>query len=190
MTTAEHKLYDRIIEAERERMLADPPPPPAPVEPPTIHFSELPAAAAGGRGAAEWNFYRREVGRLLAGGHEGRWVLINFFATWCTPCVQEHDDLVRFEQAHRAGGDVAVLGVVYDDNAGAARKFQSERGGSWPLVDDPQGRIALDYGVAGVPESYLVSPDGVVVAKLVGGVAYAGLEDILAKVRAGAAVRP
>ncbi|MGH9222441.1 MAG: TlpA family protein disulfide reductase [Acidimicrobiales bacterium] len=117
----------------------------------------------------------------------GRWVLVNFFATWCTPCVQEHDDLIRFEQAHRTAGDVAVLGVVYDDSAGAVRKFRDQRGGAWPMLNDPQGRIALDFGVAGVPESYLVSPDGVVAAKLIGGVDFAGLEDILARVKAGTA---
>ncbi|MBY0457459.1 MAG: hypothetical protein K2V38_09000 [Gemmataceae bacterium] len=76
MTEAERELYDRIIAADRERLIANPPPPRAPTEPPTIHFSELPAAEPDSRGATEWNFYRRVVGQLLADGHEGRWVLI------------------------------------------------------------------------------------------------------------------
>ena len=58
------------------------------------------------------------------------------------------------------------------------------------MLRDPGGRIALDFGVARVPESYLVSPDGVVAAKLLGGVDTAGLEDILVKVKAGTSVRP
>src|SRR6516162_4744338 len=52
-------------------------PPPAPIPPPTIHYTDLPEdTSSGGRIAIEWNYYRREVGRLLAEGHEGKWVLI------------------------------------------------------------------------------------------------------------------
>ena len=120
----------------------------------------------------------------------GRWVLVNFFATWCPPCVDEHDDLIRFEALHRSEGDVALVGVLYEDDEAAVRKFRDQRGGGWPMLRDPGGRIALDFGVARVPESYLVSPDGVVAAKLLGGVDTAGLEDILVKVKAGTSVRP
>jgi hypothetical protein len=76
MTEADRELYEHVVRAESARLLANPPAPPPPVAPPTIHFSELPEAAPGSRGAADWNLYRREVGRLLAEGHEGRWVLI------------------------------------------------------------------------------------------------------------------
>jgi hypothetical protein len=76
MTDAERELCAQIMEAEREYILANPPPLPKPIEPQTIHFSELPEDTSGGPLSTEWNFYRREVGRLLADGHEGRWVLI------------------------------------------------------------------------------------------------------------------
>ena len=76
MSDTDRELYARIMEAERERMLAEPPPPRAPIEPQTIHFSELPEDTSGGPIAIEWNFYRREAGRLLAEGNEGRWILI------------------------------------------------------------------------------------------------------------------
>jgi hypothetical protein len=68
-----------MTDADREmleRMLAEPAAPPRTVEAPTIHYTELPEDTSGGRGSTEWNFYRREVGRLLAEGHEGRWVLL------------------------------------------------------------------------------------------------------------------
>jgi len=126
--------------------------------------------------------------RLESSG--GKWVLVNFFATWCVPCVDEHDDLVRFERAHEGPGDVAVLGVVYDDSDAAVRRFRDKEGGTWPMVADPKGRIALDFGVAGIPESYLIGPDGVVAAKLIGGIDYAGLENLLATVKAGTDPRP
>ena len=112
----------------------------------------------------------------------GRWVLVNFFATWCVPCREEHDDLVRFSDRHRSAGDAAVVGVIYSDDAEAVRRFRDEKGGVWPMLIDPDGRIALDYGVAGVPESFLIAPDGTVVAKVVGGVRDSDLEDLLNRV--------
>ena len=122
------------------------------------------------------------------GAAPGRWVLVNFFATWCVPCVREHPELVRFADRHRAAGDAEVVAVVYDDPAAEVRKFREERGGDWPMVVDPDGRIALEFGVAGVPESYLISPDGTVAAKLIGGVAADALDEVLAKVKAGTPV--
>jgi cytochrome c biogenesis protein CcmG/thiol:disulfide interchange protein DsbE len=116
----------------------------------------------------------------------GRWVLVNFFATWCVPCRQEHPELIRFSNQHRQTGDLEVVGVVYDDSLDAVRDFRRKEGGDWPLLVDTNGRIALDFGVSGVPESYLVSPDGKVAAKVIGGVQAAALDDLLAKVKAAA----
>jgi cytochrome c biogenesis protein CcmG/thiol:disulfide interchange protein DsbE len=115
----------------------------------------------------------------------GKWVLVNFFATWCIPCRQEHPDLIRFSNQHRQAGDLEVVGVVYDDSLAAVRDFRRKEGGDWPLLADPNGRIALDFGVSGVPESYLISPDGTVAAKVIGGVQAAALDDLLARVNAG-----
>jgi cytochrome c biogenesis protein CcmG/thiol:disulfide interchange protein DsbE len=116
--------------------------------------------------------------------YRGQWVLLNFFATWCLPCRQEHPDLVQFAARHRELGDAAVLGVVYDDTVDAVRGFVQKEGGAWPMVVDPKSRIALDFGVAGVPESYLITPGGAVAAKLIGGVQAGALEDLLNKVKA------
>ena len=113
----------------------------------------------------------------------GRWVVVNYFATWCVPCRMEHADLVRFQEFHQAAGDATVVAVVYDDSTQAVKEFRAAEGGSWPMLEDPKGRIAIDFGVAGVPESFLVDPRGVIAAKVVGGVRFDDLEALLAKAR-------
>ena len=112
----------------------------------------------------------------------GRWVLVNFFATWCVPCVREHPELVRFADRQPAE-EAQILGVVYDDDPAEVRSFIATRGGSWPVVDDSGAKV--DFGVRGVPESFLVSPGGIVVSHLVGGVTADGLTRLVAQARAG-----
>ena len=118
--------------------------------------------------------------RLTLSSLRGRWVVLNFVASWCVPCRQEHPQLVDFDTRHRAGGDGQVLGVVFSDKPGNVRDFLRENGGDWPVLEDPQGQIALEFGVRGPPESFVISPGGVVVAKIVGPATADGLEQILA----------
>jgi cytochrome c biogenesis protein CcmG/thiol:disulfide interchange protein DsbE len=112
----------------------------------------------------------------------GKYVLVNFFATWCVPCRREHPELVQFASRHASAGDAAVLQVVYGDRAPTVRAFLKKNGGPWTVLDDPKGAIALDWGVRGLPESYLVDPDGVVQAKITGGATADGLESLLRRV--------
>lgn len=103
--------------------------------------------------------------------YRGSWVLVNFFATWCVPCIREHPELVEFAERHGPDGPgvpVTVVSVAFDDNADAIARFFTERGGDWPVLTENTGSIALDYGVRGVPESFLVSPAGQVVAVFYG----------------------
>ena len=95
--------------------------------------------------------------------HRGEWVLVNFFATWCVPCRLEHPELVKFANEH-SGDPVQVVSVAYgNDQADTIRDFFAKQGGGWPVVPSDTGRVALDYGVTGVPETYIVAPSGLVV---------------------------
>ena len=109
----------------------------------------------------------------------GRWVVVNFFASWCVPCLEEHPELLAFEAAHRAQGDAALIGVTFDDKADDARAFFEEQGGTWPVIDDPDNSIGVAYGVAQVPETFVIAPDGTVVQRYAGGVTQAALDELI-----------
>jgi cytochrome c biogenesis protein CcmG, thiol:disulfide interchange protein DsbE len=111
----------------------------------------------------------------------GQWVVVNFFATWCTPCIAEHPELVEFADRHAEVGDASVVSVVFDDQASNVAAFFAENGGDWPVLDG-EG-VILDWAVAAVPESFVVSPDGIVAAKLVGGVTADGIDDVIAQIQ-------
>jgi len=126
------------------------------------------------------------AGRTLSGERfdidqqRGRWVVVNFFATWCPPCVQEHPELVEFSQ--RAGESAVVVSVAYDQNElGDVERFFAERGGDWPVIIDGGDGAALDYGVKKLPESFVVAPNGTVVAKVNGGVTADELQRLIAQ---------
>ncbi len=113
-------------------------------------------------------------------GAADRWTVINFFATWCVPCVQEHPELRAFSEAHAEVGDARVVSVVYDQQPAAVKKFFEENGGDWTVLDADEGRTALNWGVAKVPESYVVAPSGIIVERFVGGVTQQGLDAVIA----------
>lgn len=98
----------------------------------------------------------------------GRWVLVNFFAVWCVPCQVEHPELVAFADRHAEAGDVVVVSVPFQETAERVARFFEENGGDWPVLAGDVARVPLEFGVSGVPESYLVSPDGIVVMKAYG----------------------
>jgi cytochrome c biogenesis protein CcmG/thiol:disulfide interchange protein DsbE len=91
--------------------------------------------------------------------YRGRWVLVNFWASWCGPCRQEAPALERFQ--HRHGGPrFTVLGIDSRDLSDDGRAFVRSYGLSYPQLRDGDGATAHDYGTTGVPENYLIDPSG------------------------------
>ena len=106
----------------------------------------------------------------------GQVVVVNFWASWCTECRVEQPELNSVWQRFRDAG-VVVLGVNFQDAAGDARQFAATSGASYPMVVDEDSSTALDFGLRGVPETFLIDRDGRIVDRIVGPVTAAGLAE-------------
>ena len=130
---------------------------------------------------------------LLAGGefvlseHAGRPVVINFWASWCAPCVEEAPVLERGWQSYRDLG-VAFVGVDVQDTEEDARAFVSRFGATYTNGRDENGKITIDYGVVGLPVTFFVGKDGVVQRRWVGAIKQSELTAAVDELVAG--VRP
>jgi len=116
-------------------------------------------------------------------GLRGRPAVINFWATWCVPCYQEHPVLVQ--AARDLSSEVQFVGIVYDDEEARVKTFLDQKGGGYPSLLDPEGKTAIAYGVYGVPETYFLSPQGTIVDKHVGPLSDELLADKLRKTQGG-----
>ena len=96
----------------------------------------------------------------------GRPVMINFWATWCRPCVVEHPVLQAVSRRYE--GRAHFIGIVYQDDPELIRDFIARRGGWGRTLLDPDGETAIAYGVYGAPETFFIDADGTVVRKVTG----------------------
>jgi cytochrome c biogenesis protein CcmG/thiol:disulfide interchange protein DsbE len=97
----------------------------------------------------------------------GKVVVLNFWASWCIPCLQEHPLLVAADERWRDQG-LRIVGVVYQDTPTNARDWLREQGGTWRHVLDPSSRLSIEYGLFGVPETYFIDRHGVIAYKHIG----------------------
>lgn len=96
---------------------------------------------------------------------KGKLTLVNVFASWCIPCRQEHPLLQELAKDSR----ITVVGINYKDKQDNALRFLGELGNPFAAIGvDPNGKAAIDWGVYGIPESYLVGVDGTILYKKVG----------------------
>lgn len=96
---------------------------------------------------------------------KGKLTLVNVFASWCVPCRQEHPMLKELSKDERLN----IVGINYKDKSDNALRFLGELGNPYAAIGiDPNGKAAIDWGVYGIPETYLVGPDGTIIYKKVG----------------------
>lgn len=109
----------------------------------------------------------------------GRPAIVNVWASWCVPCIEEHPILMA--TAADYGERLTMVGIIYQDTPDAARRFLVRYGdGGWPNLLDANGQIAIDLGVTGPPETFFIDADGIVRAKHVGPLTAAVMAERLA----------
>jgi cytochrome c biogenesis protein CcmG/thiol:disulfide interchange protein DsbE len=120
---------------------------------------------------------------------KGSWVVLNFFTHDCVPCVREHPDLIEFVGQQRALGSEGAefYSVVRDSTRDEVEAFFDERGGDWPIVYDTDYEFVNGFGVAQVPETWVVDPNGFVRRRFIGQVTAEGLSATIQAMREGAA---
>ncbi len=131
------------------------------------NIAEIPSALIGTK-APSLNLPPLEGSSLPALTNEaikGKLTLVNVFASWCIPCRDEHPVLKQLAQ----DGRLNIVAINYKDKSENALRFLGELGNPYHAIGiDPNGKAAIDWGVYGIPESYLVAPDGTILYKRVG----------------------
>ncbi len=126
----------------------------------TRDVGRLPSALEGGQAPAFTLSKLYEPGDSLSlDRFAGKVVVLNFWASWCLPCIEEHPVLVRLS-SHYDPEDVVLLGVLFQDTRENGKDFLARHGGDWLMVVDPGSETAIRYGVYGVPETFFIGADG------------------------------
>ena len=114
---------------------------------------------------------------LSLAAFRGQPVAVNFFASWCLPCRAEHPLLGKIAKEY----GIAVIGIAYKDKPADARRYLDDLGNPYAAIGaDESGRAGIEFGLTGVPETYIVDRDGIVRYRLAGPIAPDNLEDQLA----------
>ena len=102
---------------------------------------------------------------LATADFAGKVTIVTVFASWCVPCREEHPTLLKLAEDKR----IRLVGINYKDDPANARRFLGQIGNPYDAVGvDPSGRIGIDWGVYGVPESFVIAPDGTIAYKFIG----------------------
>jgi cytochrome c biogenesis protein CcmG/thiol:disulfide interchange protein DsbE len=138
-----------------------------------------------GRAAPDFLLATPDGGTLRLSDLQGHPVLVNFWASWCTPCRKEMPEIVRASDAHRGGG-LVVVAVDLQENVDQVRAFAAEFGMNFPIVIDRDGGVGdawrIGGPVQGIPSSYFLDASGVVQARVFGPLTTETIAENLAKI--------
>lgn len=117
----------------------------------------------------------------------GSWVVLNFFTHNCAPCIREHPELIAFVDQQRALGvdGAEFYSIVQHSTRDQVEDFFAERGGDWPIVYDDRYEFQNDFGVAQVPETWIIDPNGFVRSRIISEVTAEGLSTFIQRIREG-----
>lgn len=119
-----------------------------------------------GRAAPDFELTTFSGEPLQLSSYRGQIVVLNFWASWCPPCRDE-TPLLESSQDN-LGDDVVLIGIDIWDTEGDARDFLDEFGVTYIVAPDESGEVAIDYGVSGVPETFIIDAEGRIAARLTG----------------------
>ena len=134
-----------------------------PVEPPQI-----------GSAVPDFQHTALDGSPMSLSDHRGQVVVLNFFSSWCDPCQQEAAALEQTWRAYQGRG-VHFLGIAYKDADSKAQAFLDRFGVSYPSTVDRSNRTARDYGVTGVPETFVIDQQGLLAHHFIGPITQAQL---------------
>jgi cytochrome c biogenesis protein CcmG/thiol:disulfide interchange protein DsbE len=123
--------------------------------------------------------------RISSRSLAGKTYVVNFWNSWCIPCIQEAPALEAFYAKHRNEPDFEMVGIVRDDEKKPIRDYVAKNEIEWPVAFDPDGSAGLGFGTTGQPETYVISPSGVAACGTLGPATEAELEIWLRAARAG-----
>lgn len=144
-------------------------------EPQQSDPANLTVAPAPGHLAPDFTLATLDGGEIQLSQLRGKPVVINFWATWCGPCRQETPQFQSFYE--RFSDDVILLGINQREGLDQINAFVEEFGMTYPVLLDQDGTVYDDYQVFGLPTTWFVNPDGVLVSVAPGGITEAFLED-------------
>ena len=134
--------------------------------------------------------YLESDGELSLRDLRGEVVVVNFWASWCVPCREEHPALLAASQRYEDDG-VRFLGIVYQDQRESAIAFLDELGRGYRHLQDPNSAAAIEFGVFGLPETYVIDREGRIAAKITGATTFdhlaSTIDDVLAGRQTGSA---
>ena len=100
--------------------------------------------------------------------YKGKVILVNFWASWCQECKVEHENLLRLYDEFKDHPEFVMLGINYQDEIPKARAYLERYGSSFPHMQDVKGALAIDFGVYGVPETFVIDKQGIIRHKWIG----------------------